>query len=209
MTEVDPVHPPRISRRWQILLIMSSMAALAALLVARMLGPSDLWDHTQPKTVSYTADIIIHGGKHWILPIERGQLPATKPPLFNWLAVPMVHWFGFNSEIAHRFPSIAAMCLCWLITVRMGRWIAHGVIPLKRDATGALGWLAGLMLASNGAMFKLGYLARPDMLLTLWLLLGWIAATRLLIESHSNPQTGKRWLVAGFWICVILSALTK
>src|SRR5262245_54482471 len=99
------------------------MAALAALLVGRMLGPSDLWDQTQPRTVSYTTDMRIHGGSHWILPIERGEVPATKPPMYNWLAAPMVRWLGFNNEIAHRFPSIVAICLCWLIVVRLGNSI--------------------------------------------------------------------------------------
>ena len=52
-----------------------AMAALVVLFVGRVLGPSDLWDQTQPKTVSYTTDIIVHGGSHWILPIERGVEP--------------------------------------------------------------------------------------------------------------------------------------
>jgi 4-amino-4-deoxy-L-arabinose transferase-like glycosyltransferase len=184
----------------QLVLSLCSIAALVVLLTARLLGPSDLWDQTQPKTVSYTTDIIIHGGSHWILPIERGELPATKPPLYNWLAVPMVKWLGFNNEVAHRFPSIVSIMLCWLITVRLGRAL---------DPNGSLGWLAGLALVCSASMFKLGYLARPDMLLTLWLLLGWIAATVLLMKRDGLSTAKRRWIVVGFWSCVTLAALTK
>ena len=45
-------------------------------------------DQAQPKTVSYTTDIIANG--RWILPIELGEHKATKPPLYNWLAAPAV-----------------------------------------------------------------------------------------------------------------------
>src|SRR5688572_30822432 len=99
-------------------LVISAIAMLIAMMTLRYLGPSDLYDQTQPKTMSYTTDIIVHGGSHWLLPFERGELPATKPPLYNWLAAPAVKWLGFNSEIAHKLPSIAAMLACWLIIVR-------------------------------------------------------------------------------------------
>src|SRR5688572_30604341 len=115
-----------LSPCWRVTLMVCSMASLVWALSARVLGPSDLWDQTQPKTVCYTSDIVVHGGWHWILPVERGLLPASKPPLYNWLAVPMVKLLGFSSELAHRFPSALALCLCWLLTVRAGRMIDRG-----------------------------------------------------------------------------------
>jgi 4-amino-4-deoxy-L-arabinose transferase-like glycosyltransferase len=194
-----------------MLLKLSSIAALICVLIARALGPSDLWDQTQPKTVSYTTDILVHGGDRWILPIERGTLPATKPPLYNWMAAPLVRLCGFESEIAHKFPSIAALCLCWLIVVRLGRW-------LDQDGDGSVGWLAGLAFVSNYTIFKLGFLARPDMLLTLWLLLAWITSTaviagRTLAVSRgmanaacAMPRTAS---IIAFWTCMALAGLTK
>ena len=179
------------------------MAALLWSIAARVLGPSDMWDQRQPRTVSYTTDIIVNGGDHWILPIEQGEYPATKPPLYNWLAVPMVKVLGFSSDLAHKFPSVVALCLCWLAMVRLGR-------RLDAARGGTVGWLTGIMLVDNYSFFKLGYLARPDMLLTLWLLLGWIAATALLTTPAQQLSTGKAlmWRVT-FWLCVALAWLTK
>src|SRR5690554_347651 len=137
MTDMQVSTQPYLySPAWRVALIGSSMLGLVWILIARMLGPSDLWDQTQPKTISYTTDIIVHGGEHWILPLERGALPATKPPLYNWLAVPMVKLLGFGSEVAHKFPSILAICLCWLVLVRLGR-------RLDANNDGSVGWLAG------------------------------------------------------------------
>jgi 4-amino-4-deoxy-L-arabinose transferase-like glycosyltransferase len=183
------------------------MAALLWTLAARVLGPSDIWDQSQPKTVAYTTDIIVNG--RWALPAVRGEEKATKPPLYNWLAVPVVKLMGFSSDLAHKSPSVGALCLCWLVVVRLGR-------RLGADEGETLGWLAGLMLVANYTFFKLGYLARPDMVLTLWLLLGWVAATRLLIDAGppgrgTRPMSpaGRRGLRFGFWLCVGLAGLTK
>lgn len=213
------------SRPWRGTGRALQVCAIAALvwgLSARIVGPSDLWDQTQPKTVSYTTDMLVNGGTHWILPVERGTLPATKPPMYNWLAAPMVKLIGFHSELAHKFPSIAAVCLCWAMLVgigqHLGRWRS-------------LGWLAAMIFVANYMMFKLGYLARPDMLLTLWLLIAWASATSILVRfkrnesekpivgailgeqgagsaSNLKPQTS-RTLVVGFWLSIACAGLTK
>ncbi len=198
---LDQREPSSLSRSVHIALIGCSITAIIWLFAARILGPSDAWDQAQPRTMAYTTDIITNG--RWILPVELGRYPATKPPLYNWLAVPMVKLMGFSSELAHKSPSVVALLLCWLIMVRLGRRI-------DRDSTGALGWLAGLILLCNYAFFKLGYLARPDMLLTLWLTLGWVAATSLLISSNEKRHDRRRLALQGvFWASVLLAALTK
>jgi 4-amino-4-deoxy-L-arabinose transferase-like glycosyltransferase len=193
-------------RGWRIALIACSIAALIWTLTARVFGPSDLWDQTQPKTVSYTTDILVHGDTHWVLPIERGELPATKPPLYNWLAVPAVKLLGFDSEIAHKLPSVLALLLCWLVIVRLGR-----ALGARSDGDESLGWLAGLIFLANYSTFKLGYLARPDMLLTLWLLIAWWSATAVFLEAGTMP-TGQRStlrLALMFWVAIALACLTK
>ena len=182
------------------MLVATAIGALAWALVDRVLGPSDTWDQTQPRTVSYTVDMLRNGGLHWVLPVERGEAPATKPPLYNWLAAPAVAWLGFSSDPAHRAPSIVAACLLWLAVVRLGR-------RLDPETSGRLGWLAGAMLASCYFFFKLAYLARPDMLLTLFLFVGWMAGTALLVEPHTRGA--RLGLAAVFWGCTALGALTK
>jgi len=209
---IEQAHALSSAWRWSI--VACSMAALLWVVMARVLGPSDLWDQTQPKTIAYTTDIIVHG--RWLLPRERGEYPATKPPLYNWLAVPAVRLLGCASEVGHKLPSLAAMCLCWLAIVRLGR----AVFGARGPGGELVGWLGGLAFTTNYAIFKLGYLARPDMLLTLWLLLGWIAVTWLLIRAggdaslgpeggRSKPAARQRWLTAAFWLCVGLAGLTK
>ena len=194
-------EPSSLSKSIHTALIVCSITAIIWLFAARILGPSDAWDQTQPRTMAYTTDIITNG--RWILPVERGRYPATKPPLYNWLAVPMVKLMGFSSELAHKSPSVVALLLTWLIIVRVGR-------RLDRDGQGALGWLAGLMLLCNYTFFKLGYLARPDMLLTLWLTLGWVTATKLLIAPSGKQHDRRRLALQGvFWASVLLAALTK
>ncbi|MDY7108019.1 MAG: glycosyltransferase family 39 protein [Planctomycetota bacterium] len=214
--EPPPQHESasRLSPAWRWVIIIAAMAALVWVIAARVLGPSDLWDQTQPKTIAYTTDMLVHG--RWVLPRERAEDPATKPPLYNWLAAPAVALLGFSSEIGHKLPSVAAMCVGWLVLVRLGRGLFGG-----NGAAGELvGWLAGMMFVANYAIFKLGYLARPDMLLTLWLLLGWLAATRRLIEARGEVPLGGedgrggssargRWISLGFWLCVGLAGLTK
>ncbi|MHC4108601.1 MAG: ArnT family glycosyltransferase [Planctomycetota bacterium] len=191
------------------------MTALVWALAARVLGPSDAWDQRQPATMAYTTDILVNG--NWILPREHGERRATKPPLYNWLAVPAVKLAGFSSELAHKVPSVIALCLCWLTVVLVGR-------KLDADHGAAVGALGGLFVAANYLCFKLGYLARPDMVLTLWLLLGWLAATVLLAQqpsaishqpSEATPPvpgaslSAKRWLAFAFWVCAAAAALTK
>ena len=189
------------SRWFNTTLVVCTITAIIWLLAARVFGPSDAWDQTQPRTMAYTTDIIANG--RWILPVERGVNPATKPPLYNWLAVPMVKLMGFSSDLAHKSPSVVSLLLCWLIVVRLGR-------RLDGDRFGALGWLAGLMVVANYSFFKLGYLARPDMLLTLWLTLGWVAATTLLLTPDQDLRGWRGCLLRlAFWGTVLAAALTK
>ncbi len=196
-------EPPQLSvfwcRSWQFI----ALIALVWLIAARVFGPSDLWDQTQPKTVSYTTDIVVN--HHWVLPVERGLYPATKPPLYNWVAAPFVKAMGFSSEIAHKMPSLIALFLCWALLMQLVRKIDH-------RHRGALGPLAAIALVACYPVFKLGYLARPDMLLTLICFVGWLVAVRILLRARNDsfrPTAGSRLLAFSFWICVALAALTK
>ena len=209
-----------MSSTWRRGIVITSILALVWVIASRIFGPSDIWHQTQPRTVSYTTDIIVHGGNHWILPIERGELPATKPPLYNWLAAGAVKLMGFSSEIGHKFPSLIAMMLCWLILVRLGNRIDTDHSGGSDSGGGILGWLAGMMFLSNYTIFKLGYLARPDMLLTLWMLLAWISATSalnkkgvgsLFLRKHRFGVIDSRPLFYSlvFWLSIALGGLTK
>ncbi|MCA9286231.1 MAG: glycosyltransferase family 39 protein, partial [Phycisphaerales bacterium] len=175
-------------------LAVATAIALAAVLAARMLGPTDLWHQTQPRTISYTVDMLVHGGSSWLLPVDFGGVPATKPPLVNWLATPFVAALGRASELGHKMPSVLALAAMAAILARIGARLGSGT-----------GWLAALMCLSAYPFFKLGYLARPDMVLTAILLGAWWSATRLLLD---DPPRRRTWQ-AVFWTCVVAVALDK
>lgn len=200
---------------WRTALIACSLLALLAVLLGRGLAPSDTDDKDQPITMTYTVNMIEHG--EWIVPRDHRGNFTTKPLLYNWLAAPAVWIAGVENEFAHKLPSVLALIGCFALLVWLGQRIEGG-----SEIPGALGWLAGMIFLANYTIFQLGYLARTDMLLTFWLLLGWVLATRLIAQSaqkapHGNavPDSGSSTalpcgaIAAAFWACVALAALTK
>ncbi len=187
---------PGGARRFGVILLI---VVVASVLVGRFGAPSDLWDQTQPKTVAYTLDIIEHGD--WLLPTHLGVTPATKPPLFNWLAVPFVRAVGPHVDLAHKAPSVLALLASVGLLIAAGRW-------LRRPD---LGVLAGIFFTANYTIFKLAGLARPDMLLTALLLGAWMLATAAFLRADDrrvSPWTISP-LACGFWCIVALAWMTK
>lgn len=184
---------------WRSAIIALSIATLLAALLGRALAPSDTDDKDQPITMTYTVNMIEHG--EWMVPHDhRGNL-TTKPLLYNWLAVPFVKVAGLDNEFAHKLPSVLALLGCFVLLVWLGQQI---------DAPGgALGWLTGAIFLANYTIFQLGYLARTDMLLTFWLLLGWVIATVMIGRVGRSPGIAMPGLCAAFWMCVALAGLTK
>lgn len=175
-------------------LLAAALLVVAALAVAgRLAAPSDLWDQTQPRTIAYTVDMLVRGGSAWILARDALDVPATKPPLVNWLAAPWVALFGRGCEFAHRLPSLLAAAAVVALLVRSGERFGRGV-----------GWLAGLAWLASYATFKLFALARPDMPLVLVSLLGWHAAVRALAREEGDARAA-----ALFWASAILAAWAK
>lgn len=147
--------------------VLAALAAALLVLLVRGTGPSDLWDQVQPRTIAYTIDLLEHGGAGapgsgaWILPREHADVPATKPPLYNWLAAPVVRTLGRSSELAHRMPSVLAFLAA---SALLAAWATR-----REGADRA--FVAALAFPCSYAMAKLGWLARPDMLIVLGTLL--------------------------------------
>ena len=198
MPVVIDASEPTGNRAWARLYAVLGVAALLWVLGAQILGPSDAWDQTQPITIAYTTDMLVNG--RWVVPATQNGEPATKPPLYNWMAAPAVAAAGYSSELAHKLPSVVALVLCFVVVVALGQRVIPGAM-----SNGA-GWLAGVMFLANYTIFKIGYLARPDMLLVLWMFVGWAAATALLV---ARDDVRRPWLALTFWGCVGLAALTK
>ena len=183
--------PPARPAQFAVLLAIIGWLVITA---CRIAGPSDLYDKEQPRTASYTADILLH--HNWMLPDDTFGIPATKPPLYNWIDVPFVALFGYQ-EWALKVPSLlasAAVLLCI--------FLAAGQIPGKSRHT--LGALAGIMWLASFMTAKLMYVARPDMLVTALLVGCWVSANSILMNRRTRNGAALT-----FWLCATGAALTK
>ncbi|MFO0873771.1 MAG: hypothetical protein U0575_07335 [Phycisphaerales bacterium] len=192
------------------------VALFVASLCLRGAAPSDLWDQSQPRTIAYTVDMLVHGGEAWLLPRDGEGLEATKPPLYNWMAAPFVALLGRDSELGHRLPSVLSAIALSLFVVLAGSELGDGSTGRgaaarrgRRSIVTVPGLLAAAMLIASPAIFKIDYLARPDMLLVLWLFLAWWAATTLVaLPATPAPPMATRWRIV-FWGSVAAAGLTK
>lgn len=176
---------------------VAAAGIVVLLLLLRLTQPSDLWDQSQPRTISYTTDIVENG--RWILPVEPGVKPATKPPLYNWIAAPFVASAGHDCEIAHRAPSVLATLVLF---VAMGRWIPRLLPALPAGS----GWCAGAIMLATYPLFKLGALARPDMCLVAATGLGWMSGAACFAAAPGATIT--RWRLQ-FWAATAAALLAK
>src|SRR5687768_11921307 len=103
------------SVRWMLWLLA---AILLLVFAASILGASDLHDKSQPKTVAYTADVVLHG--RLILPRDMVGGPARKPPLYNWVGAPFVAVLGFHEWVL-KIPAMIAGVGAVAVSVVMAR----------------------------------------------------------------------------------------
>ncbi|TVQ55310.1 MAG: hypothetical protein EA377_03645 [Phycisphaerales bacterium] len=182
----------------------------------RMTSPSDLDEKTQHKTIAYTVDIVEN--ERWFLPRSESGEPATKPLLFNWLAVPAVKAFGYDGEWVIKLPSLVS----GLATIGLSIWFAYWIVTVRgRDSDDlqthdgsssaiAFGVVAGILLFAGYPMFKQVYIARPEMINAFTIVASWALATLLLHHLANGTGRRKRLVIAaGFWITIGLAALAK
>lgn len=172
---------------------------------SRIFGPSDIYDKDQSKTMAYTVDAVRNG--NWALPRDDIRQPATKPPLYNWLAAPLPAITGIWDEWVHKLPSMLAGIATMIATVVITRRaMLRSHEPLLQATAMPLALLAGTVWISSFPAQELIYLARPDMLLTAFVVIAWLLAD-LALETEDRARRGK--FAAGFWICIAGAALTK
>lgn len=160
---------------WLLVLALGLWPGLVGLL-----SPSDVGAHDQGKQVMYVVDAL---EGHWLLPHERA-VPATKPPLYTWLAALAGGAFGLG-EVTVRLPSLVACVALCLAT------FAIGLRSVGRDAS----LLGVALLAVTQHLAKLSFFARTDMLLAAFVagaMLAWLAGR-----------------TTAFWLCVGLAVLAK
>lgn len=164
---------------------------------SRIAGPSALQRFDQPKTATYTADIVANG--RWLLPRDMRGNAATKPPLVNWMAAPVVA-AGFWTEWAVKLP----MTVASLVTLTAVFWFGRRLLGTTSDPNGA-GIVAAMAWLVNPANVTFVYHCRPDAVLVCFMTLAWIAGT---LALESSPRAAVRPAIV-FWICVGLGLLAK
>ncbi|HET7706298.1 MAG TPA: glycosyltransferase family 39 protein [Thermoanaerobaculia bacterium] len=161
-----------------ILLVLFSLVA-----VIRVTAPSDLATGDQPYQSAYVRDITERGA--WIVQHLEDGTPATKPPLYNWLAAVPILIAGTTTEFLLKLPSLIAGLLTLLLTWSIARQLAGDRAAL----------FTGVLLVCSTMFSKQIYFARTDMLLTLFVVAQIWAAVRV------RP--------VAYWTFAALALLTK
>jgi 4-amino-4-deoxy-L-arabinose transferase-like glycosyltransferase len=171
----------------------------------RIFGPGDLHKKDQPRTVSYTVDMAVNG--RYMLPVDVMGFPATKPPMHNWLTLPFTAWIGVWREWSFKAPTVvASLALLFMVVVMTGDILKRSGLPGHRFID-PLPMAAGAIFLCNTTVFRLCYIARPDMTQALFLVVSWLAATKLLAENSSS-RNQISWVIL-LWSSTACAALTK
>lgn len=176
------------------------MLLIVLTVLFRILGPSDIYEKTQPRTMAYTADMAAN--RRYLLPLDATGAAATKPPLYNWLALPLVGRLGIGSETAHKAPALASSAVLLALTVWMARRMLRKEAPEQATAAALL---TGCVFVASPETFKWVYIARPDGVLMALLTAGWAASTAVL-EGWTKRRAV--W-AAVFWFSLGAGVLTK
>jgi 4-amino-4-deoxy-L-arabinose transferase-like glycosyltransferase len=209
----------RASRGWRAIFVVTVLIVLGA----RVLGPGDLYDKDQPKTMAGTADVALNG--RWVWPRDMLREPATKPPMYNWLDAAVLKLAPRWDEWAFKLPSmVAALAVAGIVISTTRRLLRHN------EHADAIAFLAAAIWVANAPVAKQAYLARPDMVMTAFLTgafaLGAHAvnapgrAAEVSRLNKGEPGAAAPHLAAtlasrdfalalAFWLCVAGAALSK
>jgi 4-amino-4-deoxy-L-arabinose transferase-like glycosyltransferase len=160
------------------------LAVAAIVILIRVTAPSDLATGDQPIQVDSILDIASRG--NWVVQHQRDGTPASKPPLYSWLAAPLVILTNSQHDFLLKLPSlVAGLILAWLT------WR----ITLQITSSERAAMLAALLLLTTTMFVKLVYFARTDVLLAM--LIAW------------QIDAALRQRAAMYWLAASLAMLTK
>ena len=187
------------------------LITLAIVLLARILGPSDLGQNLdQSKTIAFTLDMVQNN--QWILPRDSlGEL-TRKPPMVNWVGAPIVA-MGFHSQLALKLPAVLSGLAMTLLTFLAARFLFIKLEDSTDPAEAAISTLAtplailaaGAWLASPSAIKHI-YFMRPDILFSALLVAAWFTSIQLL---SPNPPKHSNKLAMLIWLLAAAAILTK
>lgn len=172
---------------------LRKLVALTVLVVgARIVFPYPLEFADQGRPAQYVLDCVANG--NWLAPRDTTLVPATKPPLYTWLAALASLVAGRVSDMTVRVPSILSALGLVVVTYLLGR-------RLMGAAEAAL---AAATLVTTIYFSKMVTLVRTDGLLTFLL-----ALQLLLYARRPRGERVPRSLVAWLSILSALSWMTK
>src|SRR5258705_4566359 len=129
------------------------LIALCGILYFPYLGNVPFFDKGEPREALAVQDIVQRG--EWLFPLKRATAIPSKPPLFHWSAALAAKVTGKLDEYTIRFPSALYASLGVLFVYVLGRKLYGG----------AIGLLAGAILATTMVYSDQALSARVDMTL--------------------------------------------
>jgi 4-amino-4-deoxy-L-arabinose transferase-like glycosyltransferase len=163
-----------------------SILALAAFLTFFAgLGRSAISDSDEAFYAEAAREMVESGD--WLTPTYNYEPRFEKPILYYWLAAAAFEAAGVT-EAAARFPSALAGLTMALLTYACGR----------RWFNPAVGFIAGLIVATNFGYYAIGRLALPDLPLAFFIALStWAALEGLRPARHAAtlPASARAWLL--------------
>ncbi len=139
---------------------MRRMKALALLFVCyavvvllRLTAPSEMDNRNQSTQGLYVIDVVKNGS--FFLPTVQDDEPATKPPLYNWIAAAISLAWGDVTELTVKAPSVLSGLGVVIITFLVGETL----FSLE------VGVFAGLVLILSYHFTTLTSIVRTDMML--------------------------------------------
>lgn len=168
-----------------------ALLPMLVVVLVRLAGPMNVDDTDQSKQALYLVDVMENG--NWILPMERGVQPATKPPVLTWIAAVLCAPLGTPSYFVARFVSaICALLMAWIL-FRIGseRW------------SPSVGLVAAWTLAASHPVVLLCTHFRTDMLLAASVMGTLFALHRLELRGMCR---GMAWL---FWATLSFAVFVK
>lgn len=208
----DPVATPaadsRIPRAVLAAAIALCLFTVLFVYAGRLAAPNDLYRKDQGKTMAYTVDVIVNG--RFSLPRDPIFQPATKPPLYNWLAALFCGPTGIYDEWAHKMPSlVGTLVIAGLIAAWARRRFSDAFDarnPFDPSHALLLAVLAAAIFVASKTPMLLMYIARPDMVQAACLVAAWLAGHAALSKPTKGAAT--RFAIL-YWIAVTAAALAK
>jgi 4-amino-4-deoxy-L-arabinose transferase-like glycosyltransferase len=184
--------PPASHSRRRLYLAIA-VALYLVLTALRIVGPYDFDERDQAKQGFYVIEVAERGA--FFLPYDHwADEPATKPPLYNWVAGLLALAWGDVNVLVLRLPAVVSGLGVLLLTFLLG----------ERLFDTRTGFLSSLVLATTLHFSTLAHIARTDMLLCLWMVLALYAFVRM----RQEPERRRRW----WWLLYValgLGTVTK